>query len=240
MKNLNTKLIVFCLKITTIFVFSLVCLSSNNVLANSSFLQGPTYVSGHYNANGSYTFGDFVWNDYESTRNVNPAPEISSINPKYSNLNIGTKTITITGSGFTPNSIVRINDSNRSMTFIDPSHLLVQINNNDTNTYQNNGGFFITVFNTTPGGGYSNGVFFTLNNNLTSYNTGNSFTNTDQTDNTSVSSLVSNIISGSTGVYPSSIIQWLFFAMLVLVAVVLVRRIRSSREKYDATPLKHD
>src|SRR3989344_4737083 len=98
-----------------------------------------------------------------TVRQDNPEPIIKSINPSASNVGVGTKTVNIIGEGFIPSSVARVNGSNRPTTFIDSSHLLVQITGNDTYLYQTNGGFYITVFNGPPGGGYSNAVFFKIN-----------------------------------------------------------------------------
>ncbi len=182
----------------------------------------------------------------------NPKPVINSINPKSSNVGVGTKTITITGEGFVPSSIGRINGSNRLTTFIDSSHLLMQITENDTYVYRSNGGFFITVFNRAPGGEYSNAVFFTVNKNLVSAtattdtldDTSSNFIDTTQENTNNAEndygSLASNAIFGSNSFLPSGLLQWIFFAIIVLVLVILVRRIYGGAEKYHATPLKHD
>lgn len=171
-------------------------------------------------------------------------------------MGVGTKTITITGEGFVPASVARINGSNRATTFIDSSHLLLQITGNDTNAYASNGGFFITVYNPAPGGGYSNGVFFAVNNTNNyqnsydySNNTASSFSDTNtngggsyQTQNQNVapaqsgndnSNPASNAIFGSNSFTPSGLIQWVFFAILVLLIVILVRK--STAERADTT-----
>ncbi len=73
-------------------------------------------------------------------------------------------------------------------------------------------------------------------------NTSNTTTeNLDTTENTSsegLSNLASNVTFGSSGIYPSGIIQWIFFAILVLLIVILVRKIFGFEEKYHSTPMK--
>lgn len=228
MKNMNKKSIVFGLKILSILVFSLIFVPFNRVAA------APTYVYGHDNADGTYTFGDFVWNNNSTSTNGidNPVPAVTSINPKSENVNINVTTITITGSGFIPSSVARINGSNRPGTFIDSSHLLVQINSNDVNTYETNGGFYITVFNGAPGGGYSNAAFFGVNNAASA---------TNGTDNNSKNygSLASNAIFGSNSFLPSGLIQWVLFAIIILIIVIIVRKIFGGKEHYDELPMKH-
>ncbi|KKR61056.1 MAG: Cell surface receptor IPT/TIG domain protein [Parcubacteria group bacterium GW2011_GWA2_40_37] len=192
-----------------------------------------------------------------TVRQDNPEPIIKSINPSASNVGVGTKTVNIIGEGFIPSSVARVNGSNRPTTFIDSSHLLVQITGNDTYLYQTNGGFYITVFNGPPGGGYSNAVFFKINKTVASPagtttngtqndNANNTYTNfTDAPENNSSdsidgSNLSSNAIFGENGIFHSRLIQWIFAAILVLVAVILVRRIYGADKKYHAVPLKHD
>jgi len=239
MEKINNKIIVFILGILVILAFSLVFMPL-------SFNE----VSAAYGTNITYRTTD---GNYSNEIN-NPIPSIDSINPKSSNVGIGTKTITITGSGFVPSSIARVNASNRPTTFIDDSHLLVQINGNDTYAYRTNGGFFITVFNGAPGGGYSDAAFFTVNNTatppITSINNNNNFPDTFidtvQTENGTVndtgrnySNLAANAIFGSNGFMPSGLIQWILLAIIILVIVILVRKISGAEEKYHSTPLKH-
>lgn len=73
---------------------------------------------------------------------------------------------------------------------------------------------------------------------------------TTSTKNTSVakkttpintdSSLAANAIFGSNSFLPSGLIQWILFAILVLLIVILVRKIYGGGEAYHAAPMKHD
>ncbi len=54
------------------------------------------------------------------------------------------------------------------------------------------------------------------------------------------SDLTANAVFGDNGFLPSGLIQWILFAILVLLIVIMVRRIYGGTEKYHATPLKHD
>jgi len=231
MEKMNKKPIVFGLKILSILVFSLIFVPIYKVSADSIF-SAPTYVYGHDNGDGSYTFGGFVWNN-SANGTDNPVPAVTSITPKSENLDTSVTTITVNGSGFVPTSVARINGSNRPVTFIDSSHLLVQINSNDINTYQANGGFYITVFNGAPGGGYSNAAFFAVNNNA------GSTTNGTDSSNKSYGSLASNAIFGSNSFLPSGLVQWILFAIIILIIVIIIRKIFGGREHYDELPMKH-
>jgi hypothetical protein len=175
----------------------------------------------------------------------NPAPEIVAISPSSSNLGVGVKNVTIVGEGFVPSSVVRINGANRATTFIDGAHLRVQITGNDTYKYFTEGGFFVTVFNKSPGGGYSNAVFFVINNPETGGNAtntegqGSNFIDTVQDGEENLSTLASNAIFGTSGFLPSGLLQWIFFGILILIIVILVRRVHGAKEYHEA-PLKHE
>lgn len=179
-----------------------------------------------------------IWGSWGSRVKKNPVPKIKSISPEFGKINEATKTIIITGRGFTTSSVARINTSVRPVTFIDPSHLLLQINSNDLYTYRNNGGFFITVFNKAPGGGYSNGEFFTIKN-----ADGSPILNADGTVNEggkNYGGLSANAIFGfGDGVLPSGIMQWILFAVCLLIIMILGRKVFGVAKKYHEAPLKH-
>ena len=68
-------------------------------------------------------------------------------------------------------------------------------------------------------------------------------TKNTNTANDTNSNLATSAIFGSNGpmsFMPSGLVQWIFFAILVLLAVILVRKIYGGSEKYYATPMKHD
>ena len=177
----------------------------------------------------------------------NPTPYIASISPDSSNSNIGSNVvITITGDGFVPGSKARVNGSDRMTTFIDYSHLLIRLNSNDT---YNTNGIYINIFNGFPGGGYSNAKLFTINNGAPITNTNNTYsnTNTNQAENATTtkdtnsnsSNLASAAIFGSTGFLPSGLMQWILFAIIILLIVILARRFFGADAKYNQAPMKH-
>lgn len=55
-----------------------------------------------------------------------------------------------------------------------------------------------------------------------------------------VSNLAANAIYGSNSFLPSGLIQWIIFAIFILLLVLLSRIIFSGREEYHAAPMKHD
>jgi hypothetical protein len=56
----------------------------------------------------------------------------------------------------------------------------------------------------------------------------------------SATGLAANAIFGSNTFLPSGLIQWVLFAILILLIVILVRKIFGHEAKYHATPLKHE
>jgi len=124
---------------------------------------------------------------------------------------------------------------------------------NYTNTVaQNNSG---NTVNTTPSNNYNPS---TINQSNSNPNQTTSVTTSTSTDSSNISStstenseatasesnesygdLASNAVFGSSGIYPSGVIQWVFFGILVLMIVILVRKIFGFEEKYDSTPMKH-
>lgn len=202
--------------------------------------------------NGFRLRTDFIEDD-SSMPVYNPIPVVDSISPRSANLGSGAKTVTITGDGFIPRSVARWNGSSRPTTFIDGSHLLIHLNASDM--YGANGRY-VNVWNPAPDGGYSNSIFFTINgyvapngnasiknNTANNSNTGTvngiSDTNTDEpVTDSNYSDLAGNVIYGANGFMPSGLVQWLLFAIFILLVVILVRKVFWV-DKYHQTPLKH-
>ncbi len=262
MKNMNKKSIKIGFKILSILAFSLIFIPINGALAAvyPTYVVGgfsddqQTYTFGHFvwsddpdaignggtigggtngsDGSGSTSDGTFDWGT--SGVKKNPVPKISSISPKSGNVNMTTNTITITGRNFTPNSVARINTSVRPVTFIDPSHLLLSINSNDLYMYQNNGGFFVTVFNEAPGGGYSNGKYFTIK-----AVKGSGTINKDGSGSSAGGSLAANAFFGSGSILPSGLVSWIILGIMILIIVILARKVFGAEKRYHQTPLKH-
>jgi hypothetical protein len=91
---------------------------------------------------------------------------------------------------------------------------------------------------------YNNTTSSTSNNTSRTDNTNSSVNNTttetkNQTTNEkSVSDLAAGAIFGTNAFLPSSLLQWFFFAILVLLGVILWRKLYVSDED-KKTPLKH-
>ena len=84
---------------------------------------------------------------------VNPAPVLSSLSPSSVPQNQGAFTLTVTGSGFVPASVVQLNGSSRTTTFVSATQLTAQIPASDLGTA---GAISVTVVTPAPGGGTSN------------------------------------------------------------------------------------
>lgn len=89
----------------------------------------------------------------------NPAPVITSLSPN--NIASGTSAfpVTINGTGFVPNSVVRWNGSDRATTFVSATQLTAQITAADVT---NAGTAKVRVFNPAPAGGLSGETDFTI------------------------------------------------------------------------------
>ena len=250
MKNINTKSIVFSSGMLAIFAFGLFSLPAQTNAQATPYITPYHFENTRVNNNVTIS---------EPLVVNNPKPSVDSINPSSAERSVNAKTITVSGSGFIPSSVARLNGSNRSTTFIDEAHLLVQLTPNDMYSTD---GFFITVFNGLPGGGYSNAAFFTINNvatpamntngNNPSVNTENNANNnffgtgTNQTENgtgnevnNKYGDLASGVIFGSGSFMPSGLIQWVIVAMIILLIVIIARRAFGARENYDALPMKY-
>lgn len=264
MFNINNKnLISSILGLSFIFIVGLFSVPNkvSAILYYDDWMNG-TYSG--YNSNNQnyssydndYNNGNNNWNNdyygYGNNNNINPVPVVFSTNPD-SVKTLTNTTITVSGNNFVRGSTIRLNNSNIPTTFINSETLRGQINVNLK------GDYLISVFNPAPGGGFSNAVSLkVINNTSTSNNTsGNTSTinktksstkniTVNETENKiegsengeKVKELAAGAIFGYNGFLPSSIFQWIFFAILILLAIILWRKLYISDEEKHA-PLKH-
>ncbi|NWJ47138.1 MAG: Ig-like domain repeat protein, partial [Chloroflexi bacterium] len=89
----------------------------------------------------------------------NPVPVITSVSPISTTVQAVTTqiTVTVTGSGFIPGSVIRLNGTDLATTYINPTTLSVVIPGAQLSTARV---ILLTVFNGTPGGGTSNPLAF--------------------------------------------------------------------------------
>ncbi|MGI8788174.1 MAG: FG-GAP-like repeat-containing protein [Pyrinomonadaceae bacterium] len=90
---------------------------------------------------------------------TNSTPTITSISPATKPADNTAFELTVNGSNFLPDSVVRFNGQDRATTFVSDTQLKAQILASDTQTA---GQYQVTVFNPPPGGGTSNAVTFTV------------------------------------------------------------------------------
>ena len=57
--------------------------------------------------------------------------------------------------------------------------------------------------------------------------------------NTNTNALTANALDGSNSFMPSSVVQWIFFSILLLAIIILVRKILGAEKHYHGTPMKH-
>lgn len=76
-------------------------------------------------------------------------------------------------------------------------------------------------------------------NSSTSTNSNQTKTNTTTDANSNYSNLASNAIFGSNGFMPTGLIQWILFAIIVLLLIILVRKLFGGKKNYDEAPMKH-
>ncbi|MFA5750848.1 MAG: IPT/TIG domain-containing protein [Candidatus Paceibacterota bacterium] len=203
-------------------------------------------------------FGNTTQNDYEdNSQNYldnNPLPYITSITPNSVTIQSQIIKITINGSGFMKSSTVHFDGNPRTVTYINSTKLVIQLNENDISKA---GRYYITVINDAPGGGYSNPISFIVSKPATttqSNSTNNSaysasaitaYENTfEDSQNENITSqsyknLTANAIFGSKGFLPTGIFQWILFIIILLVIVFVWRKFFGGEAKYSSTPLKH-
>jgi hypothetical protein len=90
----------------------------------------------------------------------NPVPAITALDPSAVTAGGGAFTLTVTGSNFVQNSVVRFTGQDRQTNFISATELRASILASDI---LNGGSATVTVFNPTPAGGVSNALTLTIN-----------------------------------------------------------------------------
>ena len=152
MKNINNNLI---------FALGILGVVALNVLFVS-----PTTTNA-YKAQGGYIYCDGGCKDGSNgnTNSNNSSindPVIYSLAPTRAEVNSNTKTITISGKGFRPDSIGRWNSSDRPTSYVSSTKLIMELNDTDTKAQ---GQYLVTVVNPSPEGGkFSNPKVFTVTN----------------------------------------------------------------------------
>jgi len=109
----------------------------------------------------TYAFDNFTRIDLGAMGTTNPGPTTVALSPTQANAGETGLSLTVYGSGFTTDSVVRWNGANRTTTYVSPSELAAAISTADL---ANPGTASVTVQNPTPGGGTSAAQNFTIAN----------------------------------------------------------------------------
>ena len=91
----------------------------------------------------------------------NPAPTITSLSPSSALAGAAAFTLTVTGTGFLPSSVVQWNGADRTTTYVSATQLRIDVGEGDVFF---GGSVPVTVFNPAPGGGTSSAAAFAVNN----------------------------------------------------------------------------
>ena len=89
----------------------------------------------------------------------NASPTLSALSPVSARVGGSTFTLTVTGTGFVPTSVVQWNGSNRPTTFVSNTQITAQISASDIAAF---GRVAITVLTPAPGGGTSTSLAFNV------------------------------------------------------------------------------
>ena len=180
---------------------------------------------------------------------LHPMPGINRINPEKVYADQGSQIIEIRGSGFVYDSIAQLDGYARPTQYIDKNRLLMRLSSADLRQV---GDHLITVVNPTPGGGVSHPEILEVHpasgdissiqyvDDYTYRNgQGDNFFYEDSysfnSDSNYGRSLGASAINSRT-FFPSTFMQWLAFAILVLLIVIIWRRLY--RKKDEEEPLK--
>lgn len=258
MKNINNNLI-FALGILAVVAFNIIFLSPTTT--NAYVTQGA------YNTTGAYTYCDGCGGVNSNTNNNSNStiatPVLYSLSPTNTTVNANTKTVTILGTGFRPDSIARWGSFDRPTSYVNSRKLIMELNEGDLKT---KGQYLVTVVNPSPDGGkFSNSKVFTVNNTTTGALAGTSTKNTTKnvsTSNTTVRTVgveldTDSSLNGSTGsidgendnlsanasssnfnFMPSTILGWLVLFILIYLSILLFRKLWVTEDDKNK-PLKH-
>lgn len=152
MKNINNKSILSAGLFAVLALFTML-LSPTSAKAYVTqgaytYCDGPCLANGTLTNNGNYYNGNGNFNP--NVLDKNSVPTIYSTNPEEVGTSDGTKTITIFGTGFKPDSIARWNSVDRPTTFVSANKLLIRLDPEDTATP---GKYQVSVVNPSADGG---------------------------------------------------------------------------------------
>jgi predicted outer membrane repeat protein len=115
------------------------------------WLDGARGVVAHPSGKAAYATG-YTDDAVVTLRVGNLLPVLNTLSPASRVLNSGAFTLTVNGTDFSPNSVVRFNGSDRPTTFLNDTQLAAALTASDVSSV---GSKVISVFTPTPGGGSS-------------------------------------------------------------------------------------
>ncbi len=248
MNTINKNLIPRSLLMLAIFI----------VFVSGFTLTTPAHAT-TFTVNSGATFtgnSSSTQTNQNTNGSINPIPIVYAVTPNYVTAISGNMAVILTGVNFVQGSMAQfnnnINNTYRPTTFTDSGRLTVILNASDL---AKSGNYVISVFNPMPGGGTSNGVFFTVNvtpqviNSVSpatiappapiSTNTVSSKATAPKVATKTKSKVVTEIgndltasaIFASNGFLPTNIFQWILFAIMILLGVIFWRKLYVNEEK---------
>ena len=124
--------------------------------------DGARFTSAGSVGFGGYVESTYSYNNFVRTNlNVasNPTPTTSGLSPTNATQGENGLTLTVSGTNFVNNAVVRWNGADRATTFVSSSLLEAAVSTADL---ASSGTASVTVFNPAPGGGVSNAQTFTI------------------------------------------------------------------------------
>ncbi|MBX0291333.1 T9SS type A sorting domain-containing protein [Hymenobacter sp. HSC-4F20] len=131
-------------------------LSGLTDLDNKAAVVLRLLVSGATSGSGTFRLDNF---QVQASSFLNPVPGLTALSPASLPAGSNGFTLTVTGSGFTPASVVRFNGADRPTTFSSATQLTAAIPASDVATA---GTFPVTVVTPAPGGGTSGSLGFVV------------------------------------------------------------------------------
>jgi uncharacterized protein (UPF0333 family) len=211
MKKINKNLIALFVVSAFILMFSFTSpVSANFLTSGSGAIANPL-------PNNIIVYPTPVYPTPVYPTPSNPFPVIYSINPNSAALGSGSITVAITGANFVSSSSAEWNGSSIPTNYVDSNDLTATV---DSSKLTTPGNYSITVFNPAPGGGTSNGKYFTVQ--------------TYQAHNgTFVGGLSANAFSA--GFMPSNLLEWLLLFLIILLIVIIVRKLMKKNKEPSLT-----
>lgn len=151
-------------------------------------------------------YDNFYWIDLNATSGSsgNPLPVVTGVAPTSVTAGDPSFTLTVTGSDFSTNSIIRWNGSDRTTNFVSSTELQANIPSSDITTA---GSVAVTVFTPSPGGGESASVVFAINDAAGTDNPVPATSQTTPASGVTGSSDFIMTVSG-TGFVQESVVRW--------------------------------